>query len=331
MLDGGESRRYLPANSSPGPMPSLRASSGIASLSLASLIHACAGGPAARAGAAPEAAAPVTGGARLLVTRSGFTAPEAVRYDREQDVYFVSNFGAGPSSATDDDGFISRMRPDGSVEQLRFIAGGANGVTLHAPRGMAITGDTLWVADADAVRGFHRRTGAPLASVSFAGMDAGFLNDVSPGPDGALYVTDTGRDRIYRIADGRAAVALADAALGRPNGITWDGRSDSMLVVPYGGRHDLLYWAPRGASLATVSGRTTGAAFDGVEFRADGSIVVASQADSSIHLITPEGGRASFKVAGRPADIAYDARRNRVAIPYIARNLVEIWELPAPR
>jgi hypothetical protein len=37
-------------------------------------------------------------------------------------------------------------------------------VTLHAPRGMSIVGDTLWVADADAVRGFDRRSGAPLAA-----------------------------------------------------------------------------------------------------------------------------------------------------------------------
>lgn len=306
-------------------------SSGIASLILAAFAAtftaACAGGPASQSAAAADAPAAPVAGARLVLTREGFTAPEAVRYDREQDVYFVANFGTGPSGGTDNNGFISRMAPDGSVEQLRFIAGGANGVTLHAPRGMAITGDTLWAADADAVRGFHRRTGAPLATISFAGMGAGFLNDVTPGPDGALYVTDTGADRIYRIAGGRAAIVLADSALGRPNGITWDGRSGSLLVVPYGGQRDLHQWTPGTAPLTSVAESATGAGYDGVEFRADGSILVASQADSSIHLFRGGTGRALFKVAGRPADIAYDSRRDRVVIPYIARNLVEIWEL----
>ena len=67
--------------------------------------------------------------------------------------------------------------------------------------------------------------------------------------------------------------------------------------------------------------------FDGVEVRSDGSILVASQADSSIHLFRGGEGRALFKVAGRPADIAYDTRRNRVVVPYIARNRIEIWQL----
>jgi hypothetical protein len=110
----------------------------------------------------------------------GFTGPEAVRYDPDQDVYFVSNFGDGNLEARDNNGFIARMTPEGAIEAMRFIAGGANGVTLHSPRGMTIVGDTLWVADADAVRGFHRRTGAPLATADFSAHDLGFLNDVAP-------------------------------------------------------------------------------------------------------------------------------------------------------
>ena len=29
-----------------------------------------------------------------------------------------------------------------------------------------------------------------------------------------------------------------------------------------------------------------------------------------------------------PADIGVDTKRNRVAVPFVARNLVEIWQLP---
>ena len=49
-----------------------------------------------------------------------------------------------------------------------------------------------FMPDADAVRGFHRRSGAPLAAVDFSGVNPGFLNDVAAGPDGAVHVTDTG-------------------------------------------------------------------------------------------------------------------------------------------
>lgn len=263
----------------------------------------------------------------LLMGVEGFSGPEAVRYDPVQDIYFVANFN-GAGSALDDNGFISRLRPDGTIEQLRFIAGGTAGVTLHAPRGMVLAGDTLWVADVDAVRAFDRRTGVPLTSVSFASADVGFLNDVVQGPDGALYVTDTGRNRIYRIAGLTAAVAVADPALASPNGITWDGRSPHLVVVPYGGDRTIYGWTPGSTTLRPIGASATGGRYDGVEVRPDGSILVASQADSSIHLFRGGTGTVQLHVAGRPADIGYDSRRNRVAIPYIARNRVEIFQLP---
>src|SRR5256885_8154331 len=49
---------------------------------------------------------------------------------------------------------------------FRSIEGGRTGVTLHAPKGMALNGDTLWVADIDVVRAFNAKTGALVDSVS---------------------------------------------------------------------------------------------------------------------------------------------------------------------
>ncbi len=45
--------------------------------------------------------------ARLVASPSGFTEPEAVRYDPDQDIYFVSNWGTGPTESKDNNGFIS--------------------------------------------------------------------------------------------------------------------------------------------------------------------------------------------------------------------------------
>lgn len=256
----------------------------------------------------------------------GFIAPEAVRYDADQDVYFVSNWGTGNPGAIDNNGFISRMRPDGGVENLRFIAGGTGGVMLHAPRGMTIVGDTLWVADADAVRGFHRRTGALLAIVDFSALDRGFLNDVAADADGAVYVTDTGRNKIYRVRGGPTLV-VSDSLLGAPNGITWDAANRRFLVVPFGGGHTIRGWTPGTTSLASV-GTSPGAKFDGVEILSGGRLLVASQADTSLHLFVGGTGRSIIRTGGPPADIAVDTKRNRVAVPIVALNRVEIWTLP---
>ena len=261
----------------------------------------------------------------LVATVTGLSGPEAVRYDPEQDVYFVANFN-GRGDALDNNGFISRIRPDGGVDNLSFIAGGAQGTTLHAPRGMFIAGDTLWAADVDAVRGFHRRTGAAVASIDFAGRDVGFLNDITRGPDGALYVTDTGRNLVYRVSGREIAVAIADSTLNRPNGITWDSGNNQFIIVPYGGRQTPFTW--RGEPSAVQAGVTVpGGRFDGVEVLA-GGLIIASQADSSLWSVRDGRVQRLTRTTGAPADIGLDTRRKRVAVPYIALNRVDIYQLP---
>jgi sugar lactone lactonase YvrE len=263
---------------------------------------------------------------RPFFVRTGFVAPEAVRYDPDQDIYFVGNWGTGSASATDNNGYISRMKPDGQIENMRFIAGGTNGVVLHAPRGMFIVGDTLWVADADAVRGFHRRTGAKLANVDFSGLDRGFLNDVAADATGTVYVTDTGRNKLYKVTGGPTLV-VADSMLGGPNGITWDAANNRFIIVPYGGAHAIRAWVP-GTTTLTDVGTSTGAKFDGVEVLPGGRVLVASQADTSLHLFSAGSGHTIIHTIGPPADIAVDTKRNRVAVPVVALNHVEIYELP---
>lgn len=273
-----------------------------------------------------SAAAAAADSSQLVATVTGFSGPEAVRYDPDQDIYFVASFN-GAGGDADNNGFISRVGPDGAVDSLHFIQGGTNGVTLHAPRGMAISGDTLWVADHQAVRGFHRVTGDLLGDVDFADRSTGFLNDVTVGPDGSVYVTDTGTDRIFRIAGSSIEVAFEDSVLNMPNGITWDEEGNRFIVVPYGGTHSFAIWAPGADSLRTFA-NSPGAKFDGVEVIGPGELLVASQEDSSLHLVTEEESTALVQLGGRPADIGYDPSRNRVAVPYIDRDLVEIWQLP---
>ena len=107
-----------------------------------------------------------------VVTISGLSGPEAVRYDPDQDVYFISNFNGEP--AGDANGFITRARADGTIDSLRFMVG-TSASPMHGPRGMFLTADTLWVADADGVHHFHRsseasrrtRSGPPCPKPSF--------------------------------------------------------------------------------------------------------------------------------------------------------------------
>lgn len=254
---------------------------------------------------------------------TGFSGPEAVRYDPDQDVYFVANFGEG--DGRDADGFISRVSAEGTIQTLAFMTGSEE-ASLHEPRGMNISGDTLWAADMDGVHGFNRRTGAHLAFVDLSGFAPGFLNDIALGPDGALYVTDTGSPaRVYRVANGAAEIAIEDPALGPPNGITWDADGARFLLAPWGPDGNVNAWRPGTTELTPLAHAPAGQ-IDGIEV-VDGRILVASQSDGRLHVL--EGGalREVVRVPGDPADIGVDTRRMRVAVPYIALNRVDIWQL----
>jgi len=289
----------------------------------------------AAASATPPPAAIASPGATKALTIAGFSTPESVLHDSVQDIYFVSNINGSPT-AKDNNGFISRVRPDGAIENLKFIEGGRAGVTLNAPKGMAVLGDTLWVADIDVARAFNARTGAVIDSVKLD--SAVFLNDVAVAGTGAIYITDTGirfddvgnvlhpgPDRVFRIGpDRKVTIAVRSDSLGWPNGITVDAAGRRFIIVAFGAAKTVLSWKPGDRSphaIAKGAGQ-----FDGVEV-AGSRILVSSWADSTVSAY--ETGQEVKVITGvpTPADIGYDAKRNRVLVPIFGGNRVEVWQL----
>jgi DNA-binding beta-propeller fold protein YncE len=261
---------------------------------------------------------------------SGFATPESVLYDPVGDVYLVSNINGNPTGA-DDNGFISRVRPDGTVAAARWIDGAAAAVTLNAPKGLAISGDTLFVADITAVRLFDRRTGAPKGAVVIPGST--FVNDLAAGPDGSVYVTDSGlrpdfspsgTDAVYRLRRGRLSTVARGTSLGRPNGVAVlpNGR---LVVVTFSPTGEIYQITPQGARQQIR--RLPQGQLDGVVVLPGQVLLVSSWAASAVYRVT--GARAEVLVSNvpAPADIGYDSRRNRVLIPLFQQNQVVIQPL----
>lgn len=287
--------------------------------------------------AVPMVAAAATGFARVGET-GGFDSPESAIYDSTEHVWFVSNI-AGGATDRDHNGFISRLTADGQIDSLHFVKSGVNGALLDAPKGLALHGDTIWVADIDVARAFDKHSGRPLATVDFGPLHALMLNAIAVGPDGAVYITDTairtvngapqhvGPDRVFEIAAGLTPrVAVQDSTMDGPNGISWDARHQRFLIVGFMGP-GISAWTP-GAAKVTRIARGVGQ-FDGNQVLADGRALVSSWADSSLFVLT--GSSLRRVVPGglpTPADLHVDASTMRVAIPLSSRNVVVFYQVP---
>lgn len=263
----------------------------------------------------------VDGSTVTVATVEGFSRPEAVRYDPELDVFFVANFNG--DSSGDANGFVSKVSAEGEILELRFMQGSERW-PFHGGRGMYIEGRGLWVLDAGGAHLFDRRSGEQLDFVDFSAFELGFLNDIVLAGDGALYVTDTGTNSLYRMADG--SVSLAAKTPISANGITINPENGKLLLVPWRGDLEFFEWDIDSGVFTSIGKADGGGNFDGVEI-VDGRILSASQADSSLHIMVDGVDRQAITLPGNPADIGIDTKRNRVAVPYVALDRVDVISL----
>lgn len=260
---------------------------------------------------------------RIGIIEGGLQGPESVQYDPGQDLYFISNFNGGATDA-DSNGFISRANTAGVIDSLKFMTG-TEEYPLHSPRGMYIIGDTLFVADMDGVHGFDRSSGEQIHFTNFTSLEPGFLNALAIGPDSALYVTDSSKPRLYRMAGENISIVV-DSLPYPNNGITYDESNKRLILAAWNGGENFLTWDPLTSELGEA-GSGVGGNYDGIEPLGEG-FIVSSQADSTLQLIQGGEGQIFVEVPGRPADIGLDTKRMQVLVPYIALNRVDIWQLP---
>ncbi len=281
---------------------------------------------------APPPAPPAPAKPTPALSLKDFSTPESVFYDAAADVYLVSNINGAPDVA-DNNGFISRISPDGSKVEMKWIEAGKNGVKLDAPKGMAMVGTTLYVADITRVRMFDAKTGKPRGEAPLPG--ATFANDLTSAPDGRVFASDTGikfggkgpeathTDAIYVIEKGKAKVLAKGDELGGPNGVLW--ANDKLWVVSFGGGE--IYSISKEGKKTDAQKLPKGG-LDGVVASGD-SILVSSWEAQGVFKGKP-GGSWDLAMAGlkAPADIGLDTKRNRVLVPEFQDNLVEAFAAP---
>lgn len=267
----------------------------------------------------------LSAGKKITVANVGFATPESVEYYAAEDVYLVTNINGNPFEA-DGNGFISKIRPDGSVVDLKWIDGSKPGTTLHAPKGAAILGGLLYVADRDQVHIFDLPNGKQHPSITIKGST--FLNGITPGTDGYVYVTDTGlipgfkpsgTDAVYKVwSNGKYEALASDKTMGGPNGIVVDG--NRLTVVSFGSG------AVNGIDTTgniTALAKPKAGGLDGLLKLDDGRLLMSSWGGSSIYAMKGNSGFSVFADnLDAPADMGFDSKRNRVLVPLFKKNEV---------
>jgi sugar lactone lactonase YvrE len=154
---------------------------------------------------------------------TGLEQPESALFDAANNRIIVSNIVGNPGDA-DGNGYLSVLSVDGKTVTRHWTDG------MDAPKGMAISGGKLYVADITKVRVVDLASGKLVASIAVP--NAVFLNDMTSDQSGKVYVTDMLADAIYSIDGDRPELFVKDAMLASPNGVFADG--DRLIVASWG-------------------------------------------------------------------------------------------------
>jgi len=232
-----------------------------------------------------------------------------------------NNFG---TDVRDGDGYISRVRSDGSQEipTLRYITG------LNNPRGIYAIQGTLYVCDIDRLVGFDLRTRNVVFEMSFAAENVTQLTGITSADDRILYVSATDINAIFEVnLATRSYTKWAEVTA--PTGLLI--HNNQMYVTSMGtdslpnGRLGVIDMRTRQYThLTDTEGYLWGMALNGRRLYYSDWVQFAKRGVIRwVDLDTRATGVVNFTSRiGGPADFMYDARNDIFFIPAVLENSV---------
>lgn len=248
---------------------------------------------------------------KVWETDTVMTTAESTLYDADNDIIYVSNIN-GNHSVKDGNGFISKMRPDGTIIQLQWATG------LNAPKGMAILNDRLYVTDIDELVEITIADSA--ISNRFPVQGATFLNDAATDGNN-VYFSDSQTGKVHVLEDGQInTVAEGMEAI---NGLAFNDAGTLHILNGQG----LVRYDMKEKSSEAINEVVTGG--DGLVI-IDDNTYIASRWKGEIYLIKDGKEYLLLDTTGEgsnTADIDYIAEENLVLVPTFAKNRVAAYTL----
>ena len=275
------------------------------------------------------------------ITVTELQSPYSFVNDPLEKSYFISSVN-GEAETADNNGFITKLNTNGKLLNLKFIQGGKDDVTLHAPKGMALVEHVLYVADLDTLRGFDTTTGKPVMALTIrsrAALQAEtpqvFLSDVTFDGKGHLYCSDQKANTIYRfdLATQVFSVLVTDHSLAGPSGLAIHPKSGQIIAVSWE-KGKISEVSPEGVVTELFSNGFFSNRFQnlrGVDFDRWGNMYVSDFTTGKVWRMSWD---KRFQVIAEflpsPGDLSIDRANNLILVPYELAHAAEMNGLETP-
>ncbi len=249
---------------------------------------------------------------KLWETDSTLQIPESVLFVKGANNLYVSNINGKPGEK-DGNGYITLISTNGKIENIHWVTG------LHAPKGMGLYKNKLYVADIDAVAVINIATKKIEQRIEIP--NAVFLNDIAIDSKGNVFVSDTKTGKVHKITNNVTTVYVD--SLKSPNGLLCKG--SNLYVLSNGS----LYKYNQQKKQETISiGFDTST--DGIE--ADGNNFIVSCWSGIIYYVNGNDGTWEILLntkaeKSNTADIGYDEQKKIIYVPTFFKNKVAAYKL----
>jgi hypothetical protein len=261
----------------------------------------------------PTDPAPVTFSVtQLWSTDTVMKTPESVLYDPARNVIYVANMNR--KGTGDEKGFISKLKPDGTIVDLHWIAG------VKEPRGMGIHGNLLFATDMDRLLIIDLKKGKLKSVVPIEG--AQFLNDLSIDKSGAVYCSDSRAGVIYKYEKGKISSWLT--GLNNPNGL-FD--LDDKIFISVVGEEEVRLVDKLTFEYEVVADKVR---VDGIEYTGIENYFLFSEWPGRIHVIGDNSIQKILDTSQQKissADIGFDKTNGIIFVPTFNSNTVTAYKL----
>jgi hypothetical protein len=283
----------------------------------------------------------IAGPLSAQITVTELQSPYSFVNDPVDKSYFISSVN-GEAETADNNGFITKLNPNGKLLNLKFIQGGKDDVTLHAPKGMALVGHVLYVADLDTLRGFDTTTGKPVMALTIRSPATSqseplqtSLSDVTFDGKGHLYCSDQKANTIYRVdlATQMVSVLVTDRSLAGPSGLAVHPKSGQIIAVSWE-KGKISEISPEGVVTELFSNGFFSNRFQnlrGVDFDRWGNMYVSDFTTGKVWRMSWD---KRFQVIAEflpsPGDLGIDRANNLILVPYELAHAAEMNGLETP-